>query len=195
MKRDDSLRGVSVLIAGAGLAGLVAARELQRCGAELQIVEARERLGGRVWTWRDGFAEGQHVEGGGDLIEESQTEILRLAAELGLRPVRILRRGFSGVYSSVTRESKYRARLGGRQESLEGTDSRLSRGSSGAGTVQSRSPRRHFGHKLARSHRASAEMRSTALAMRGFFLADPDDSLAAALVDQFATRKRRARVG
>jgi glycine/D-amino acid oxidase-like deaminating enzyme len=33
MQRDDSLRGVSVLIAGAGLAGLVAARELQRYGA------------------------------------------------------------------------------------------------------------------------------------------------------------------
>ena len=96
MQTDESLRGVSVLIAGAGLAGLAAARELDHRGAELLIVEARERLGGRVWTWRDTFADGQHVEAGADMIEESQTEILHLAEELGLRPVRILKSGFSG---------------------------------------------------------------------------------------------------
>ncbi|HEX2390156.1 MAG TPA: NAD(P)-binding protein, partial [Casimicrobiaceae bacterium] len=39
-----SLEGVSVLVAGAGLAGLAAARELAAAGATLTVVEARDRV-------------------------------------------------------------------------------------------------------------------------------------------------------
>src|SRR5213083_1356107 len=88
------LRGVSVLVAGAGLAGVVAARDLTARGADVTVVEARDRVGGRVWTIRDGFADGQHAEAGGDMIDEGQTEILELARELGLKLSRILRGGF-----------------------------------------------------------------------------------------------------
>jgi monoamine oxidase len=45
-----------ILVIGAGLAGLAAARELQKQGHDLVIVEARERIGGRTWTstkWDD----------------------------------------------------------------------------------------------------------------------------------------------
>ena len=45
----------SVLIVGAGLAGLAAARELERRGCDVIVIEARERVGDRVWTLRDGF--------------------------------------------------------------------------------------------------------------------------------------------
>jgi monoamine oxidase len=187
MLTDDSLRGVSVLIAGAGLSGLTAARELQRCRAEVVIVEARDRLGGRVWTWRDGFAEEQHAEAGGDLIEESQTEILRLAEELGVRPVRILRRGFSGFHSGVAPAHRGAA-LGweGVERALEDLirayrlaerrwDSPISEALAGISVAG----------WLDRIN-ATAEMRSTALGMRGFFLADPEDLSLLALVDQFA---------
>ena len=34
------------------------------------VVEARDRVGGRVWTLRDGFASGQHAEAGGDIIDQ-----------------------------------------------------------------------------------------------------------------------------
>lgn len=52
----DRLAGRRIVVIGAGLSGLAAARELHRCGAEVEVLEARDRIGGRVWTgtkWRD----------------------------------------------------------------------------------------------------------------------------------------------
>jgi monoamine oxidase len=92
---DSSLSGTTVLVAGAGLAGLVAARDLVNMGASVTVVEARERVGGRVWTLRDGFIDNQHAEAGGDMIDEDQQTIRSLADELQLRQVRILHSGFS----------------------------------------------------------------------------------------------------
>jgi monoamine oxidase len=91
------MAGPHVIVAGAGLAGLAAARELESGGARVTIVEARGRVGGRVHTIRSGFQEGQHGEAGADLIEAEQEPVRELAAALGLRPERILRRGF-GYY-------------------------------------------------------------------------------------------------
>src|SRR4030095_11618000 len=50
---------------GAGLAGLSAAHALETHGADVTVVEARDRVGGRVWTWRTGFHDRQHTGGGG----------------------------------------------------------------------------------------------------------------------------------
>ncbi|MEP6784232.1 MAG: flavin monoamine oxidase family protein [Sphingomonadales bacterium] len=47
-------RPVKVGILGAGIAGLVAAYELQRAGYAVQVFEANNRIGGRVWTVRGG---------------------------------------------------------------------------------------------------------------------------------------------
>jgi monoamine oxidase len=44
---------VDVLVIGAGMAGLAAARELGRAGLTVRVLEARDRVGGRVWTVRD----------------------------------------------------------------------------------------------------------------------------------------------
>src|SRR6185436_2232026 len=96
------LAGRSIIVAGAGLAGLSAAKALESRGAAVTVVEARDRVGGRVWTLRDGFAARQHAEAGGDLIEEEQGHVLRLARELGLKPVRILRGGW-GFYGPDAR--------------------------------------------------------------------------------------------
>jgi monoamine oxidase len=94
------LSGVSVLVAGAGLAGLTAAYDLAAMGAAVTVIEARDRVGGRVWTIRDGFADRQHAEAGGDMIDDAQHEIRQLAGQLGLTLSRILRDGFGYMRSA-----------------------------------------------------------------------------------------------
>ena len=96
------LRGVSVLVAGAGLAGLSAAHDLAAAGADVTVVDARTRAGGRVWTIRDGFTDRQHAEAGGDMIDEAQHEIRALAESLGLKLTRILRAGFGYVRADAS---------------------------------------------------------------------------------------------
>ena len=49
-RMDTELRGRTVIVIGAGLAGLTAARELEQQGASVMVVEARDRVGGRVHT-------------------------------------------------------------------------------------------------------------------------------------------------
>lgn len=95
------LRGQSVIVIGAGLAGLTAAGELSRAGATLCVLEARDRIGGRVWTVRDGFVDGQHAEAGGEFIDEDQEEIRRLAGHLNLGLAPVLARGFTFVASQT----------------------------------------------------------------------------------------------
>jgi len=48
------VRGRKVVVLGAGIAGLVSAYELKRAGWDVTVIEARERIGGRVWTVRRG---------------------------------------------------------------------------------------------------------------------------------------------
>lgn len=54
----------SVIVLGAGLAGLAAAYELSGTGHQVSVLEARARPGGRVLTLRDPFADGMHAEAG-----------------------------------------------------------------------------------------------------------------------------------
>ena len=91
------LQNISVIVAGAGLAGLAAARALESSGAIVSVVDARDRVGGRVWTIRDGFAGRQHAEAGADLIETDHHAVLSLCKALDLKTVPILRGGF-GYY-------------------------------------------------------------------------------------------------
>src|SRR5436190_1995451 len=100
------LTGTSVLIAGAGLAGLAAAHDLVERGAQVTVVDARSRVGGRVWTVRDGFAEGQHAEAGGDMIDEDQDAIRDLVSAYGLRLARISWCAASSICSRTTSASR-----------------------------------------------------------------------------------------
>ncbi|MHB1355185.1 MAG: flavin monoamine oxidase family protein [Anaerolineae bacterium] len=53
-----------VIIVGAGMAGLTAAYELQRAGYKVTILEARQRVGGRIETLREPFSNGLYAEAG-----------------------------------------------------------------------------------------------------------------------------------
>lgn len=73
---------MSVVVIGAGLAGLAAASRLHQAGVEVLVLEARDRVGGRVWSSQ--LENGEVVELGGEWIDSSQTTITDLAADLGL---------------------------------------------------------------------------------------------------------------
>jgi monoamine oxidase len=73
-----------IVVVGAGLAGLTCAYRLKRAGYVAQVYEASDRVGGRCWTIRDAFADGQIAEHGGELIDQSHNAIRNLAQELGL---------------------------------------------------------------------------------------------------------------
>jgi len=60
----NSTKKKKVVIVGAGMAGLVAAYELLQAGHDPIILEARQRVGGRVYTVRDPFSDGLHAEAG-----------------------------------------------------------------------------------------------------------------------------------
>ncbi|HSC90692.1 MAG TPA: NAD(P)/FAD-dependent oxidoreductase [Gaiellaceae bacterium] len=80
-----------VVVVGAGLAGLTAAYRLRQAGVVAEVHEASTRLGGRCWTQREGWADGQLTEHGGELIDQGHTQIRRLAQELGLDLDNLLR--------------------------------------------------------------------------------------------------------
>src|SRR5687767_1734071 len=73
-----------VVVAGAGLAGLSAAYELDRAGYDVVILEARTRPGGRVYTLREPFSDGLYAEVGAARIQDSHEFTLRYAKQFGL---------------------------------------------------------------------------------------------------------------
>lgn len=78
MLRDET---TDVVVVGAGLSGLTAARELTRQGHETLVLEASDRVGGRTQTSEVG---GVTVDLGGEWVDEAHSEMRRLCAELDI---------------------------------------------------------------------------------------------------------------
>lgn len=79
--RRRGRRSADVVVVGAGLAGLTAARELRARGRSVVVLEARDRVGGRTWTRR---VNGVPVDVGGQWIGPQQKRIAALAGAVGV---------------------------------------------------------------------------------------------------------------
>lgn len=184
------LSSVHVLVAGAGLAGLAAARQLESHGARVTVVEARDRVGGRVWTMRDGFEQRQHAEAGADLIESDQKEIVKLARELGLRTVPILRRGFGfygtskgGRVAEQSLTSSFHEMMAPLEDGIREYKQSEKRWDT---AIARKLARQSLADRLDEVH-APAWVKSRFRGFRGLFLADPEDLSLLALVDFFGS--------
>lgn len=82
MPEPAAAMDAEVVVVGAGLSGLVAARALHRAGVDVRVVEARERVGGRLFTKE---IRGTPVDLGGQWIGPTQDRVRALATELRLR--------------------------------------------------------------------------------------------------------------
>ncbi|MGI4831004.1 MAG: FAD-dependent oxidoreductase, partial [Janthinobacterium lividum] len=74
-----------VLILGAGMAGLSAARVLAEQGLRVLVLEARDRVGGRVFT--EQTADGVRVEHGAEFVHGRAPELWALIEESGVKVV------------------------------------------------------------------------------------------------------------
>jgi monoamine oxidase len=172
------LRGTRVIVAGAGLAGLTAARELIRRGAEVRVFEARARLGGRVWTTRDAPLAPFHGELGGELVDDDHQAIHALCREFGLRRKRILLRGFglaigaNGGVRAIERQApvwkKYEAIFSAQAQALQAVNGEWT--SSVAALIARQSVQ-----EILDKADADADVRARAIGFRNFWVADPQN--------------------
>ena len=183
------MRRVRVLVAGAGLAGLTAARLLERAGADVTVVEGRARVGGRVHTIR-GFEKRQHAEAGADLIEADQTDLVNLAREMGLPTVRILTGGwgFYGVSHNGRRKVRGEVDTFERVAELLSPEIRAYKAADSRwdSQVSRWLARQSVSDWICRTQ-PGTDLAAGLCGLRGFFLADPDRLSLLQLVDQFAS--------
>lgn len=98
IKLDGDAKGTSVVVLGAGVAGLVAALELSRAGYKVQVLEYNAKVGGRAWTLRGGdtyselggatqtctFSSGNYINPGPWRIPVEHGGVIHYCNELGV---------------------------------------------------------------------------------------------------------------
>jgi len=104
MRRLDT----DVVVIGAGLSGLSAARRLRAEGVETLVLEARDRVGGR--TLNHPIGDGKVVELGGQWVGPGQDRILGLVSELGLETFDTYSEG-RNLFEHAGRLSSYRGEI------------------------------------------------------------------------------------
>jgi len=79
----STTRKTDVIIVGAGVSGLAAARALRERGVRVEVLEARDRIGGRIFTHRDPRAS-VPIELGAEFVHGSAPEVMSIVREAGL---------------------------------------------------------------------------------------------------------------
>ncbi len=109
-----------VIIVGAGLSGMIAARRVLDAGLKPLILEADERVGGRILT--HDVIPGVPVELGAQWIGDTHRRMFRLAAELGVETYAQYDEGetsYDLAGSGVLRENEFRTRFADELDQLE----------------------------------------------------------------------------
>ncbi|MFZ5848779.1 MAG: flavin monoamine oxidase family protein [Actinomycetota bacterium] len=97
-------RKVDVVVVGGGLSGLVAARRVANAGRSVLVLEARDRVGGRILNHE--LHSGAVIEAGGAFVGPTQDHLLKLARELGVRTFKEYVTG-DNLYLSGDRVTRY----------------------------------------------------------------------------------------
>lgn len=112
--RAAPARRESVLVVGAGLAGLVAAHRLREAGKRVTLIEARDRPGGRVRTLRGFFDEGIYGELGAARVAETHEYVLHWINDLRLTLVPFAPDSGSSVMAVGGKSARSDAAAGGK---------------------------------------------------------------------------------
>lgn len=97
-------RTVDVVVIGAGISGLTAARRLKQAGRSVAVIEAGDRVGGRTMNLQ--VTDGVITEGGGQWVGPGQDRVLALIEELGLTTFKTFIDGKS-IYHRRGRSKRY----------------------------------------------------------------------------------------
>ncbi|KAF3046114.1 hypothetical protein E8E12_011181 [Didymella heteroderae] len=92
---------VDVAIIGAGLSGLTAARDLLHAGKSVVVLEARDRVGGKVYNHP--LANGGVTEVGAEFVGHTQDKVLGMISDLGLQTFYTYSQGQSVLWRNNTR--------------------------------------------------------------------------------------------
>ncbi|KAL5117874.1 hypothetical protein ACEQ8H_004192 [Pleosporales sp. CAS-2024a] len=92
---------VDVVVVGAGLAGLTAARDLLAAGRTVRVLEARDRVGGKVHNAK--LKNGGVTEVGAQFVGPTQDHVLKMISDLGLETFKTYDQGKSVLWRNNTR--------------------------------------------------------------------------------------------
>jgi monoamine oxidase len=166
-----------IIVAGAGLAGLAIANQLAEAGRAITLLDARDRIGGRAWTIRTPFTNGAFGELGAEFVDADHRRMRGLARRFDLDLVQVLARGFTQRYRGDTGVFELTRTRGwtelGQALAPLVRDYTAAHGANDADRVRELSTFsvREWLHRIDAPRRVHA----MADAMRGFFLADPEE--------------------
>src|SRR5215510_6408887 len=113
----------SILIIGAGAAGLAAARDLSRAGCQVTVLEARDRVGGRVFTVKDSVVP---VELGAEFVHGRSPALWEIAKAANLRLHEVSERHWYFDDGKLSKSRDFWRKVEGLMDEMKSRDSDLS---------------------------------------------------------------------